>query len=547
MKYCDTCHSTYPNEFSTCPKDSSALRQTSELMQGMVIRGKYEIVEKIGAGGMGSVYRAKHLAFNEVRAIKVVSSRLLEDESLLRRFKTEAIITRKLQHPNAVHVDDLDVTDDGRPFIVMEFVQGRDLRKVIEQEGPMPVTRALGVIRQVCAALDAAHALGITHRDIKPDNILLVKQPDGLETVKVLDFGIAKVREGAMDVGAGYTATKTGMVVGTPQYLSPEQAMGKSGDAIDGRSDLYSLGIVLYEMLTGQLPFESDTPMGLLLHHIQTVPRAPHEVRPDLGISPGLSAVLMRALEKNRDLRFQSADEMLRALEQPEMFSGTALMGSDVLSAPPPRSAPAAAGTQMYTTPPITPARMSAPARTTPQPAAPTAPVVPAAPTPAAARPASANMAKIAAGAAVVVVVIGLAAVGLRRSASEPAQGTQPATTQTPVNPPAQTTSPPPNPSGSTGATQASAGTAQEEDEAAVGDPGAPGLSEAERQSRRHRLVHAMLGRARREVQQGNYEEAIRILGRAARTDPNDPAVQEALRRVRRAWETEQQVLRRRK
>ncbi len=396
MKYCDTCHSTFPNEFTTCPKDSTALRQTSELMQGMVIRGKYEIVEKIGAGGMGSVYRAKHLAFNEVRAIKVVSSRLLEDESLLRRFKTEAIITRKLQHPNAVHVDDLDVTDDGRPFIVMEFVQGRDLRKVIEQEGPMPAPRALGIIRQVCAALDAAHALGITHRDIKPDNILLVKQPDGTETVKVLDFGIAKVREGAMDVGAGYTATKTGMVVGTPQYLSPEQALGKSGDAIDGRSDIYSLGIVLYAMLTGQLPFESDTPMGLLLHHIQTVPRPPHEVRPDLGISPGLSAVLMRALEKNRDLRFQSAGEMLHALEQPAMYAGTAVMGSDMLSAPP-RPAPAAAGTQMYTTPPITPARMSAPARTTPQPAAPTAPVVPAAPTaPAtpAAKLASSNMPK---------------------------------------------------------------------------------------------------------------------------------------------------------
>ncbi|HSA93861.1 MAG TPA: serine/threonine-protein kinase, partial [Terriglobales bacterium] len=352
VKYCDRCHSTYPNEFTTCPKDSTALRQTSELMQGMVIRGKYEIVEKIGAGGMGSVYRAKHLAFNEVRAIKVVSSRLLEDESLLRRFKTEAIVTRKLQHPNAVRVDDLDTTDDGRPFIVMEFVQGRDLRKVIEQEGPMPAGRALGIIRQVCAALDAAHALGITHRDIKPDNILLVKQPDGSETVKVLDFGIAKVREGAMDVGAGYTATKTGMVVGTPQYLSPEQALGKSGDAIDGRSDLYSLGIVLYEMLTGQLPFESDTPMGLLLHHIQTVPRAPHEVRPDLGISPGLSAVLMRALEKNRDLRFQTAGEMLRALEQPEMFAGTAVMGSDVLGPPTLRATPAGSGTQMYTTPP---------------------------------------------------------------------------------------------------------------------------------------------------------------------------------------------------
>jgi serine/threonine-protein kinase len=403
----------------------------------------------------------------------------------------------------------------------------------------MPAGRALGIIRQVCAALDAAHALGITHRDIKPDNILLVKQPDGSETVKVLDFGIAKVREGAMDVGAGYTATKTGMVVGTPQYLSPEQAMGKSGDAIDGRSDLYSLGIVLYEMLTGKLPFESDTPMGLLLHHIQTVPRAPHEVRPDLGISPGLSAVLMRALEKNRDLRFQTAGEMLRALEQPEMFAGTAVMGSDMLGAPPPQAAPAAGGTQMYTTPPITPARMSAPGRATPQPAAPAAPVL------TAAKAGPSNTVKIAAGVAVVVVVIGLAAVGLRRSGSESTPGTQPMT-QVPASPATQSpTTSPPNPSGASDATQAPGSSAQEFDGAA--DPQAPGLSEAERQSRRQKLVHAMLARAKREAQSGNYEDAIRILERAARTDPNDPAVEEALRRVRRAWQTEQEVLRRRK
>ncbi|HXE91887.1 MAG TPA: protein kinase [Terriglobales bacterium] len=540
MKYCDTCHSTYPNEFTTCPKDGTALRQTSELMPGTVIRGKYEIVEKIGAGGMGSVYRAKHLAFNEIRAIKVVSSRLLEDESLLRRFKTEAIITRKLQHPNAVRVDDLDTTDDGRPFIVMEFVQGRDLRKVIEQEGPMPVSRALAIIRQVCAALDAAHALGITHRDIKPDNILLVKQPDGTETVKVLDFGIAKVREGAMDVGAGYTATKTGMVVGTPQYLSPEQALGKSGDAIDGRSDLYSLGIVLYEMLTGKLPFESDTPMGLLLHHIQTVPRAPHEVRPDLGISPGLSAVLMRALEKNRDLRFQTAAEMLRALEQPEMYAGTALMGSDVLSAPPPVSAPAGGGTQMYTTPPITPAHLSTPARATPLAAAPTAPVGPLAPAAPAAKAAPSSNRKMAAGAAVVLVVIGLAAVAFRRSASEPAP-----TAATP--PPSMPAAPLPSASNPTAAAQTTGSAAQEIEEAAIGDPEAPGLSEPERQARKQKLVHMLMARAKREVQQGNYEGAIRSLERAARIDPDAPAVQEAIRRARRAWETEQHVLRRRK
>ncbi|MGH9601478.1 MAG: serine/threonine protein kinase, partial [Terriglobales bacterium] len=340
MKYCDTCRTTYPNDFSTCPRDQTVLRVTSELVQGMVIREKYEILGKIGAGGMAAVYRAKHLAFNEIRAIKVVSARLLDDETFVKRFKTEAIVTRKLQHPNAVRVDDLDTTDDGRPYIVMELVQGRDLRKVIHDEGPFSVARALDITRQTAAALGAAHALGITHRDIKPDNILLVPKPDGGEQVKVLDFGIAKVREGAMDMGAGYTATKTGMVVGTPQYISPEQAMGKHGEAIDGRSDLYSLGVVLYEMLTGKLPFDSDTPVGLLLQHIQAIPTPPHQLRPDLQIPESLSTLLMKLLEKDRENRIQSAGELIEALESlPAGFAGTAVMGSeDVAAALTPRS-----------------------------------------------------------------------------------------------------------------------------------------------------------------------------------------------------------------
>ncbi|MGH9649270.1 MAG: serine/threonine protein kinase, partial [Terriglobales bacterium] len=390
MKYCDTCRTTYPNDFSTCPKDQTVLRTTSELMQGMIIREKYEILGKIGAGGMAAVYRAKHLAFNEIRAIKVVSARLLDDETFIKRFKTEAIVTRKLQHPNAVRVDDLDTTDDGRPYIVMELVQGRDLRKVIHDEGPFSVARSLDITRQTAAALGAAHALGITHRDIKPDNILLVPQPDGTERVKVLDFGIAKVREGAMDMGAGYTATKTGMVVGTPQYISPEQAMGKHGEAIDGRSDLYSLGVVLYEMLTGQLPFDSDTPVGLLLQHIQAIPTPPHRLRPDLHIPESLSMILMKLLEKDRENRIQSAGELIEALESlPAGFEGTSVMGSeDVAAAVTPR---AVQGTAVGITTPTTirpaaplpkpppkpappPARVAPPPSSRPAPAAPAPP-----------------------------------------------------------------------------------------------------------------------------------------------------------------------------
>src|SRR5256885_647381 len=177
MKYCDVCHSTYPTEFTSCPKDKAALRPLNELAPGMVIRDKYEILEKIGVGGMATVYKARHLTFSEIRAIKVVSNKLMDDETFLKRFKAEAIITRKLRHLNAVQLDDFDTMADGRPFIVMEFVQGRSLRSWINDLGTLPPGRALNITKQVAAALGAAHKLGIVHRDIKPDNIIVIPQP----------------------------------------------------------------------------------------------------------------------------------------------------------------------------------------------------------------------------------------------------------------------------------------------------------------------------------------------------------------------------------
>jgi serine/threonine protein kinase len=315
VKYCDTCHSAYPDDFNICPRDQGALRQAADLVPGMVIRGKYEVLSKVGSGGMASVYKARHVAFGEVVALKLVGTRLAGDADFLKRFRNEAVITRRLQHPNAVRVEDLDATEDGRPFIVMEYVDGRSLRELVKSEGPQPLARAVTVARQVCSALAAAHALGITHRDIKPDNILLGRGPDGAEHVKVLDFGIAKVREASEGSGEGYTPTRTGMIVGTPQYISPEQAMGKRGDEVDGRADLYSLGVVLYEMVTGRLPFHSDTAMGMLLHHLQTAPTPPSLARPDLDIPAPLTDVLMRALQKDRDQRYGSATEMLAALD----------------------------------------------------------------------------------------------------------------------------------------------------------------------------------------------------------------------------------------
>ena len=369
MRYCPACHSVFPNEFRTCPKDQAELRTASELQPGMVLRGKYEILEKIGAGGMASVYRARHLAFNEVCAIKVVAARLSDDEDFLRRFRNEAVVARRFQHPHAVRVDDLDTTEDGRPFIVMEFVEGPNLREVVRREGALGLRRALTIARQVASALAAAHHLGIVHRDIKPDNVLLTSTgPDA--AAKVLDFGIAKVKEGFFG-GGEQIATRTGAVVGTPQYISPEQALGRRGDELDGRADLYSLGVVLYEMVTGRLPFESDTAMGIILHHLQTLPTPPHDVRPDLDIPPPLSAVLLRMLDKDRERRFRTSDDLITALDEvlalplPERAASVNPAGADLRPPTPPRAVPAdidQADTRMMPkTPPVSSSRSMAP------------------------------------------------------------------------------------------------------------------------------------------------------------------------------------------
>lgn len=298
-----------------CPADQAGLQNTNELQPGMIIRNKYQIQERIGIGGMGVVYRARHLTFNEVCAIKIVNDVIGGDANFLQRFQTEAVVTRKLRHPNAVRVDDFDYTDDGRPFIVMELVEGKNIGEILQQEGPFRVPRAVRIATQAARALGVAHKLGVVHRDIKPGNIILTLDEQGEEIAKVLDFGIAKLREAAGTEQPGMTMT--GMVVGTPLYMSPEQFMGKkAAGEIDGRTDIYSLGVVLYQMVTAQLPFEGDTPYSLMMQHLQGTVRPPHELAPELHIPESLSRVILKAIDKSRDQRFQTAEEFIAALDQ---------------------------------------------------------------------------------------------------------------------------------------------------------------------------------------------------------------------------------------
>ena len=314
MKRCTSCQTPYPDEFAFCPLDGAELDDPSVYAVGTTLHSKYRILAKVGKGGMGTVYKALHLVFNEVRALKVMDAQLSEREDFVKRFLREAFVARRLQHPHAVRVDDVDQTEDGRPCIVMEYIDGRMLRDVLQREGPIPAARACSIAKQVASALNAAHELGIIHRDIKPENIALMKGEQG-DVVKVLDFGITKLREGRLKEEAGSLslgAPGTVFALGTPEYMSPEQVLQKE---LDGRSDLYSLGNVFYEMLTGELPFQADSQAEWFLAHVGDAPRPLPDQAGPLRIPPGVASLVMSLLEKDPVRRPATGDEVVKALE----------------------------------------------------------------------------------------------------------------------------------------------------------------------------------------------------------------------------------------
>ncbi|HXG94238.1 MAG TPA: protein kinase [Blastocatellia bacterium] len=279
----------------------------ADALIGQTIDGRYRIESKLGSGGMGAVYRASRLLIGDEVAIKILHAEQLADPRAIERFRREAQAAARLKHPNVVTIYDFGILGDGTAYLVMELLEGQSLRRLIEQQAPIAPSVAAEIISQICAALDEAHRHNVIHRDLKPDNIIVNRTPAGLR-VKVLDFGIAKLRDASATIG---TLTQTGAVIGTPHYMSPEQC---SGEELDGRSDIYSLGIVLYEMLTGKVPFDSTTPTSVVIQHVTKAP--PPFRQFNASVPPAVERVVMRALEKNRDARQQTA----RALTE-ELFA----------------------------------------------------------------------------------------------------------------------------------------------------------------------------------------------------------------------------------
>jgi serine/threonine protein kinase len=303
MKTCPACHQTYDNQKSYCVYDGQQLIDSQEIgsIVDRIIDNKYSIDYKIADGSTGTVYRATHLQLQLVVAIKVMHPALTNDIVAIERFRREAYAAMKIRHPNAVAVLDFGITDARLVYVVMELLIGQSLADRLKVRGSLSITEANEIIQQVSAALSVAHERGIVHRDLKPENIFL-HQENGREVVKVLDFGIAKVQEFNLTDQGGEQLTEAGAVMGTPYYIAPEQC---SGQSVDARADIYSLGVVLYQMLTGRLPLDGPSTIIVLLKQLNEKPVPMQQLKPDLPAI--LNGVVMHALEKDPRSRPQTA------------------------------------------------------------------------------------------------------------------------------------------------------------------------------------------------------------------------------------------------
>jgi serine/threonine protein kinase len=292
----------------TAPGYHPAAAEADPLL-GRVINDRYKIIEQIGSGGMGRVYRALQAPLDRVVALKVLGAGHDRDPNFYKRFFLEASVTAKLTHPNTITLYDYGRTQDGIFFIAMEYLAGRTLSQAMQQDGTLPQDRVVHIAQQICRSLREAHALGIIHRDLKPANVILLRQHDDHDFVKVLDFGLVKFFHGDNPEG---DITNAGTFMGSPHYIAPEQARNQSPDQ---RCDIYSLGVLLYHMLIGRVPFTAAAPVDIILKHLHEPPPSLSHARPDLSIVPMLEAIVLRCLAKAREERYQSMDELLAQLK----------------------------------------------------------------------------------------------------------------------------------------------------------------------------------------------------------------------------------------
>jgi eukaryotic-like serine/threonine-protein kinase len=339
---------------------------------GTMLNSRFHIEAKLGEGGFGAVYRGVQQGIGRKVALKLLHPEMARDQNLVARFKREGLVMCKLRDAHTVTTYDFDQTPDGTLYIAMELLEGKSLHQVFHDEAPIDWRRMFRIVQQMCSSLAEAHAEGIVHRDLKPENIHLESRPGNPEFVKVLDFGIAKVvhGDGSYDKNAPQL-TATGQTLGTLEYMSPEQLMGKP---LDGRSDVYALGVLAYEMITGRLPFpDAKGPAGLITAQLRQIPDAPSKANPAAGIPPAVDRCILTMLEKDKARRFADVTELSSAIKDLLATDGQTAgpggpqvaAGSAQLATPQPAPAPVAA-------PQVAPAPVSMARSARPEHAAPT-------------------------------------------------------------------------------------------------------------------------------------------------------------------------------
>ncbi len=322
-KICPVCKSEYEAGEVFCPNDGTRLTTASELaaapaasddpLLGAVIDERYRVIRRIGEGGMGIVYEVEHIVIEKRLALKVLRDDYSKRPDVVARFRQEAKSASRIGSEHIVDISDFGETPSGASYFVMELLDGEDLSDTLAREGTLPLARTVDILCQCARSLASAHAKGIVHRDMKPENIFLIRRDDRPDFVKIVDFGIAKMSDLETPGQPGRKLTKTGMIFGTPEYMSPEQAAGRS---LDHRVDIYALGVIFFELLTGRVPFTGDTFMGILTQHMFEEPPRLSQANPSVKVPDSVEAFVQRALAKEPNDRFATCDEFIEVLEQ---------------------------------------------------------------------------------------------------------------------------------------------------------------------------------------------------------------------------------------